>query len=259
MAAKQAKKTQTDWTRGGKAISDTAIPLYQKNLTRMNEYLENPTGRIDELLNQYYTNTPKENDFLRNYQRAMGNVTANNYGATTGGYASRNQQNYDDYQRYMNDYAARLRAEGVNNAYNMAQGFYGNMLQANPQYQAAYNLGQPYSDVEQYNDMVDQVNSNWWAPAVSSVGSVLSAIPTPATMAIGGAMQGVGNAFTIDDSALRSMQGTANGYGMYQNAMNNANQMSALGNLFSGVQDGYNWLRNRNTQGQRGNFDFLIS
>jgi hypothetical protein len=270
--AKQAKKTQTDWTRGGKAISDTAIPLYQKNLTRMDEYLENPTARVDELLNQYYTNTPKENDFLRNYQRAMGNVTANNYGATTGGYASRNQQNYDDYQRYMNDYAARLRAEGVNNAYNMAQGFYGNMLQANPQYQAAYNLGQPYSDVEQYNDMVDQLNSNAWAGWVGDAGKVIGSIPTPWTMAIGAAMQGVGSAFQMDDSALRSMQGTANNYGLYQNAMNNANQMSALGNLFSGVQDGYNWLRNRNlanrtnqlanlqnVQGQRGNFDFLIS
>lgn len=242
---KQAKKTQTDWTRGGKAISDTAIPLYQKNLTRMDEYLENPTARIDELLNQYYTNTPKENDFLRNYQRAMGNVTANNYGATTGGYASRNQQNYDDYQRYMNDYAARLRAEGVNNAYNMAQGFYGNMLQANPQYQAAYNLGQPYSEVEQYNDMVDQVNSNWWAPVLSTAGSVVSTAFPGIGTAIGGAMQGVGNTFTMDDSALRSMQGTANGYGMYQNMMNQANVGNAIGDLFGGVQDGYTWLRNQ--------------
>lgn len=272
--AKQAKKTQTDWTRGGKAISDTAIPLYQRNLTRMDEYLENPTARVDELLNQYYSNTPQENDFLRNYQRAMGNVTANNYAATQGGLASQNQQNYDDYQRYMNDYAARLRAEGVNNAYNMAQGFYTNMLNANPSYQAAYNLGQPYSDVEQYNDMVDQVNSNWWAPVLSTAGSVVSAAFPGVGTAIGGAMQGVGNAFTMDDSALRGMQGTANGYGMYQNMMNQYGQNAAMNDLFGGIQSGYNWLRNKNfinnmqnqanqlanlqdVQGQRGNFNFL--
>lgn len=246
MAAKQAKKTQTDWTRGGKAISDTAIPLYQKNLTRMDEYLENPTARVDELLNQYYTNTPKENDFLRNYQRAMGNVTANNYGATTGGYASRNQQNYDDYQRYMNDYAARLRAEGVNNAYNMAQGFYGNMLQANPQYQAAYNLGQPYSDVEQYNDMVDQVNSNWWAPAVSTLGSGLSAIGLPA---IGAPLTMAGNMFTVDApqvGAIRSANADGS-LGLGQ-AMNNQTSMG-LYNLFNtmGGTNKFNWLVNPNT------------
>lgn len=246
---KQAKKTQTDWTRGGKAISDTAIPLYQKNLTRMDEYLENPTARVDELLNQYYTNTPKENDFLRNYQRAMGNVTANNYGATTGGYASRNQQNYDDYQRYMNDYAARLRAEGVNNAYNMAQGFYGNMLQANPQYQAAYNLGQPYSDVEQYNDMVDQVNSNWWAPVLSSAGSVISKIPHSATMAIGGAMQGAGDLFTVNMPGQSYATGTDTA-GAFQNT--GAGMNNAMGNIFGGLlrtKAGQDWLKGNDLAG----------
>jgi hypothetical protein len=140
----------------------------------------------------------------------------------------------------MNDYAARLRAEGVNNAYNMAQGFYGNMLQANPQYQAAYNLGQPYSDVEQYNDMVDQVNSNAWAGWVGDAGKVIGSIPTPWTMAIGAAMQGVGNAFTVDDSALRSMQGTANNYGLYQNMLNSQGQQAAMNDLFAGLENSYN-------------------
>lgn len=245
--AKQPKKKQTDWTRGGKAISDTAIPLYQTNLGRIDTYLQDPTSTIDQYLNKYYTNTPAQNDFLRNYQRAMGNVTANNYAATTGGIASRNQMNYDDYQRYMNDYAARLRQQGIDSAYNMAQGYYGNLLNANNAYQNAYALGQPYSDVEQYNNMVNQLNKNAWAGTVGSAGKVLSSIPTPWTQIAGAAMQGVGGAFSMDDSALRGMQGTANQYGLYQNMQNQYNQNAAFGNLFGGLKESYekgklNWL-----------------
>ena len=238
--AKQPKKTQTDWTRAGRDISNTATPLYQKNLTRMDEYLSDPTASIDKYLNTYYTNTPQQNDFLREYQRAMGNVTANNYAATTGGLSSLNQMNYDDYQRYMNDYAARLRQQGVESAFNMANQGYHNMLAANPYYNQAYNLGKNYSDVEQYNDMVDQINSNWWAPALNTAGKIVStAFPGVGTV-VGGAMQGVGGAFSMDDSALRSMQGTANDYGLYQNRADQYNQNAALGNLFGGVQDLYN-------------------
>lgn len=274
--AKQPKKKQTDYTIGGRDISNTAIPLYQKNLTRMDTYLEDPMAAQDKYLNKYYTNTPAQYDFLRDYNQQMAKLTANNYAATTGGYASQNQQNYDQQQRNYNDAAARLWDAGVTSAYNMSSQDFANMLNANNSYNQAYQLGKAYSDVDQYNDMVDQVNSNWWAPAISSAGSVISKIPHPVTMAIGGAMQGAGNAFTVDDSALRAMQGTANDYGMYQNMMNQNTQQAALGNLFSGVQDGYNWLRNKSfinnmqnktnllanlqdVQGQRGNFDFLIS
>ena len=250
--AKQPKKTQTDWTRAGRDISNTATPLYQKNLTRMDEYLSDPTASIDKYLNTYYTNTPQQNDFLREYQRAMGNVTANNYAATTGGLSSLNQMNYDDYQRYMNDYAARLRQQGVESAFNMANQGYHNMLAANPYYNQAYNLGKNYSDVEQYNNMVDQINSNWWAPALSSVGGAVSKLGGIGGV-IGGAMQGVGNAFSVDDSALRSMQGTANNYGLYQNLLSSQGQGNAIGNLFGGVEDLYNegklnWLLPRSRE-----------
>lgn len=243
--AKQPKKKQTDWTKGGKAISDTAIPLYQTNLNRIDSYLQDPTSTVDQYLNKYYTNTPEQNDFIRNYQRAMGNVTANNYAATNGGISSLNQMNYDDYQRYMNDYAARLRQEGVDSAYNMAQGYYGNLLNANTAYHNAYALGQPYSDVEQYNDMVDQINNNAWAGVVGSAGKVLSFIPQ--TKILGAAMQGIGGAFSMDDSALRSMQGTANQYGLYQNMQNQVSQQAAMNDLFGGLKDSYekgklNWL-----------------
>lgn len=251
--AKQAKQTQTDWTRGGKAISDTAIPLYQSNLTRMDDYLQDPMAYQNKYLTEYFTNTPTQNDFRRSYLDDMSKLNASNYAATGGGVASQNQKNYDQYMRDYNDAMARLYEQGVTSSYNMANQDFQNMLGANTSYYNAYNLGKPYSDVEQYNYMADQVNSNWWAPVLSSAGSVISAIPHPATMAIGGAMQGAGSAFTVDDSALRGMQGTANQYGMYQNAMNNAQMGDAIGALFGGVNSGYDWLRNRNFQSQMNN------
>jgi len=272
--SKQPKKKQTDYTIGGRDISNTAIPLYQKNLTRMDTYLEDPMAAQNKYLETYYTNTPAQYDFLRDYSNKMAQLTANNYAATTGGYASQNQRNYDQQQRNENDAAARLWDAGVTSAYKMSNQDFANMLNANNSYNQAYQLGKAYSDVDQYNDMVDQMNSNWWAPVLSSAGSVVSAAFPGIGTAIGGAMQGVGNAFAMDDSALRGMQGTANGYGMYQNMMNQANMGNAIGDLFNGVQDGYNWLRNKNfinnmqsqanqlanlqdVQGQRGNFNFL--
>ena len=194
MAFKHAKKKQTDYNIGGKAISDTAIPLYQKNLTRMDEYLSDPTARQDMYLNKYYgADNVDQSDFLRNYKRAMGQTTANNYSATTGGYSSSGQRAYDDNQRYWNDYASRLRNQGVANSYNMANQDYQNMVGANSSYQNAYSLGKAYSDIDQYNDAVNKANSNWYSGVMSSVGKGLQAIPNPWTQAIGAGLSVAGS------------------------------------------------------------------
>lgn len=157
--SKMAKQKQTDYTRGGKLISDTSIPLYVSNLGRMDEYLSDPQKRMNKYLTDYYDNTAAQSDFLRNYQRAMSGQTGLNYSATTGGYTSEGQRAYEDQQRYQNDLAARLRDQGVTSAYNMAAGDFGNMLEANKSYANAYGLGRPYSDVEQYNYLAKQNNS----------------------------------------------------------------------------------------------------
>ena len=194
MAFKHAKKKQTDYNIGGKAISDTAIPLHQKNLTRMDEYLSDPTARQDMYLNKYYgADNVDQSDFLRNYKRAMEQTTANNYSATTGGYSSSGQRAYDDNQRYWNDEAARLRRQGVANSYSMANQDYQNMVGANSSYQNAYSLGKAYSDVDQYNDAVNKANSNWYSGVMSSVGKGLQAIPNPWTQAIGAGLSVAGS------------------------------------------------------------------
>ena len=130
--AKVAKVPQTDWTRGGMSIANTAIPLYQSNLTRIDEYLQDPTARQDMYLNKYFGADAAQNqDVLRAYNRAMGNATANNYAATAGGLASTNQRLYDDQQRYYNDLINRVYSGNVTNAYNMSNMDYQNMLAAN--------------------------------------------------------------------------------------------------------------------------------
>lgn len=232
--AKVAKQTQTDYTRGGKAISDTSIPLYQQTLTSMGEYNANPTSYIDDYLKKYYSNTSDQSDFLRNYQRAVSDMTGSNYAATSGGYASRNQQNYDDTQRYYNDLASRMQSQNVANAANLAQQQYNNLLSATDKYYNAYGLGKPYSDVEQYNYIADQANSFWnqLGGMSTAVGQGLSAIPNPWTMAIGGALQAGGNLMSVDtDTAFKALRG-----GDYNNQQQQ-NNMNAIGKTTQGLTE----------------------
>lgn len=207
--AKMAKDTQTDYTRGGKAISDTAIPVYQTNIRRMDTYLDDPSKRLDYYLDKYYTNTATQDDFQRSYNRAMSNATANNYAATSGGYSSAGQRAYDDQQRYMNDLYSRLRQYGIDSSAQLAQNEYNSLLNSFPALQTAYQNGQTYSDIERYNNMVDQNNSfmNQLGGIAGGVGQIFSAIPTPMTQAIGAGLQVGGNLASTDTSSLASRLG----------------------------------------------------
>lgn len=202
--AKQAKMKQTDYNIAGKNISDTASPLYQENLQRLGQYLNDPTSYIDKYLNQYYgANAVQNQDFLRQYNRAMNQRTGANYAATGGGYTSSGQRAYDDRQRYYNDLLSRLQKYGVSSARGMYDQDVANTRGANVDYYNAYNLGKAYSDVDQYNYQVDQANSNWWAPAVSAVGRAamsvapLTGVAAPFVAAAGAGATGLGDAFTV--------------------------------------------------------------
>ena len=211
--AKQAKQTQTDWTRQGKSIADTSVPLYEDALKLQGDYLSNPQSYIDSYLNKYWSNSSDQSDFLRQYNRAVSNATANNYSATSGGYSSSGQRAYDDTQRYENDLAARLQTQGVGKAADLVNQWYGNLNTGLGNYRNAYALGQPYSNVEQYNYLVDQNNSfgNQLAGLAGGAGKVLSAIPTPWTQAIGAGLQAAGNLGSIDNSAAMSALGYGSG------------------------------------------------
>ena len=207
---KTPKKIQTAYSTGGRDISNTAIPLYQKNLNLISEYNSDPTRTIDMYKNKYYTNTANQSDFLTDYNRAMANKTNANYSATGGGYSSSGQRAYDDAQRYWNDRAARLEDYGVQSAASMAQNYYNNLLNANTGYNQAYNLGKDYSDIEQYNNLAKQNNSfknqalGVGGGLMKGIGSVLTMIP--ATSALGSQ--------TIDGSSFGAGSSTAAGTGM---------------------------------------------
>ena len=214
--AKKAKKIQTDYTKGGRDISNTVIPLYQTNLQQIADYNNNPSARTDEYLDKYYTNTSAQNDFLREYERAMSNKTSQNYSATGGGYSSAGQRAYDDLQRYEDDLASRLYDQGISNAKAMAQQDFNNLLNAGTSYHNAYGLGKDYSDIEQYNNMVNQ-NNKWYnqvgqiLPAVgSAVGSIWGPVGSAAGNAIG---KGLGGMMSVDTSDYFGSQGAGSGQG----------------------------------------------
>lgn len=209
--AKKAKKVQTDYTKGGRDISNTAIPLYQTNLQQISDYNADPSARTDSYLDKYYTNTSAQNDFLREYNRAMANKTSQNYSATGGGYSSAGQRAYDDLQRYQDDLASRLYDQGVANASAMAQRDFSNLLQANNAYNQAYALGKEYSDIEQYNNMVSQ-NNKWYnqvAQALPAIGSGIgSVVGGPVGSTLGGTLGGaLAGTFSTDTSDYFGTQG----------------------------------------------------
>ena len=143
----------------------------------------------------------------------MSNTTANNYAATTGGYSSAGQRAYDDQQRYQNDLASRLQTQGVNQAGNLVNQWYGNLNTGIGNYRNAYGLGQPYSDIDQYNYIVGQGNGvqNQLAGMASGAGKVFSAIPLPWTQAVGAGLQAAGNLGSIDTSAALGQSGGGSG------------------------------------------------
>lgn len=218
--SKKPKQKQTEWNIQGKQIADTAVPYYQQNLGRINDYLANPQGSMDDYLSKYYDNTAAQSDFLRNYNRAMGGATGQNVAASGGGFSSANQRNYDDLQRYQNDLASRLRDYGVTSAYNMAAGDYRNMLAANDAYRAAYGLGQPYSDTDQYNYMVGQTNKwyNQLGGLLGTAGAAVGNLINPVVGATIGA--GIGN--TLGDAMTVRFDGSPTTAGQYANQATDA-------------------------------------
>ena len=253
--AKQPKISQTDYTRGGRDISNTAIPLYQQNLTQLGDYVSNVQNRLDPYLENYINlgQAASQSDFLRNYQRAMGQATAGNYAATTGGYSSLNQQGYDDQQRYYNDLAARMYSQGLGQAAELANQEYQILANTPAIYNQAYQLGKDYSDIQQYNDMVDKINGNWWSNALTSAGDTIGSISmssgNPLVMAIGGSIGGTmgtaGRMTGYDDSVLSGLRarvtGTtgANAYSGQATGQTQNTTATGLANLFGN----YDWFK----------------
>lgn len=214
--AKMAKKIQTDYTKGGRDVSNTAVPYWQNALGYANDYLSDPKSYINSYLEEFYDpNSASQKDFNRQYLNSMANATAKNYAATHGGYSSAGQKSWADLQRNENDLKARMNEQGISGAANMVNSWYGNLLNTLPQYQNAYGAGKEYSDIQQYNNIAKQNNSfgNQLASNAGAIGTIAGAALAPFTggtsLAIGSALgQGLQGALSLDPS---SALGTASG------------------------------------------------
>lgn len=254
--AKQAKRKQTDYTKGGRDISNTATPIYQDTLEQIADYnRDQGVGTINNYLDTYWSNNAiQQSDFLRDYNRAMSGLSNNNYSSTNGGYTSTGQKSYDDQQRYYNDLAARMQSQGVNYASTMANNYYNGLLNGSDRLNAAYRLGKEYSDIDQYNDLVDQSNSNWLSNAMTSVGQGLAMIPSPWTQGIGAALGAAGNFINVDTSgAMASLYGAGQGQLQQQYQNQQANNTSIMGNaLGTNANNIYNYYLNKKNNNSGG-------
>lgn len=179
----------------------------------------------------------------------MANATANNYAATSGGYSSAGQRAYDDQQRYMNDLYSRLRQYGIDSSAQLAQNEYNSLLNSFPALQTAYQNGQAYSDIERYNNMVDQNNSfmNQLGGVLPVVGGAVGSLFGPVGTMVGNSIGStVGGLASTDTSSLASrlggtsIQGSGAGAqgGMFTNDPRTGNQTYNLNNL-SGILGSY--------------------
>ena len=254
---KQAKIPQTDYTIGGRDISNTAIPYYKKGVTQLGNYMENVQNRMDPYLEKYINpaKAAEYSDFQRNYQRAMGQQTAQNYAATGGGYSSANQLAYDDLQRYYNHYANDLYAQGLTAANQLANNEYDMLTGALRSYGNAYNLGKEYSNNEQYNKLVDEANKNWWSNLLTSAGDSIGSISmqsgNPMVMAIGGAIGGtMGTAGRMTGSNAGELASSLRGIGSGNSAgsgLNSQQYQNTMANMDTGIASGLNqfdWFKN---------------
>lgn len=255
---KQSKIKQTDYTKGGRDISNTAIPLYQETLTQMGDYNRNIQNRIDPYMKYIdLAQAGETSDFLRNYKRAMGQQTGQNYAATGGGYSSANQLGYDDLQNYYNRLGANLYTSGLGMAEQMANNEYNALYNSLGAYNQAYGLGKDYSYYDQYNDLVDQANDNWLSGLLTSAGDSIGAISmnsnNPWVMAIGGAVghtmgtagRMMGNNASDVLASLRNQGAGNGGQGQYGSNKSSANTEKGISNLLSN----FDWFSNNPSGG----------
>lgn len=240
--AKRSKMPQTDWTRQGKEIADTAVPYWKENLHQLGNYMENIQNRYDPYLE--YMNAgqaAQQSDFMRNYQRAMGELTGNNYSATGGGYSSLGQRAYDDQQRYYNDLAARMYSQGLDWASNQADREWTMLTNTPAVWNNAYQQGQNYSNIDQYNQLVDKANDNWWSAPMNVLGDIGLSSGNPWGMAIGGALKlGAGLTDTDAGQLADSLRGT-NTSQRQQQQWNNIGK-----GLGANLQNFMNWYDKKN-------------
>lgn len=241
MFGKKSKQVKTQYETENQQLGRQAYPYIQPAMDRMNDLSMNPDKYRQEYINKYFgKDTPEWNDAMRNYQRIMGNTTANNYNATHGGYSSAGQKLYSDTQRAQNDLISRLNSAGVTGSQNLLNNDLNNVagLYKNLNYQ--HGMAQQGDAIDEYNKLVDKSNKQWWMNALSEIGAAGEAIAPGPWKAIGTGLRVGGWLGSTDYSDAMARLGGQ--IGLSNDPASYANGAADLGGIVSsGIQNWSNW------------------
>lgn len=244
MAIGKKKPTpKTRYQKEQQQLGRAAYPLIEPQRQRIADLTNNADQYRQEGINNYFNSGAEWNDAMTNYRRQMANAAANNYNATHGGYSSAGQRVYDDYQKGLNDYNARLYNKGVNTIENMlsndrnaAQSYYQDLI-------GQHDYAKQPDAIDVSNQLIEDSNKNWWTNALQQGGTVASMFG-PVGRVIGGAMQLGGWAGSTDyndaiNNVMRSggLIPSTSSVNYSNPASNTVNTFKNLGSLFQQGQE----------------------
>lgn len=235
---KQAKTPKTQYQTEAQQLGRDAYGRITPTLNRVENLTMNPDDYRKEHINDLFNSGAQWNDAMRNYRRQMSAATANNYNATGGGYSSSGQRLYDDVQRGLNDYNARLYDTGVRTVEDLLSN---DRSAANSYYKTLLNqhamASQPDA-LDSYNQMLDKQNKNWWSNALGGIGNAVEQYAPGYFKLIGSAMKTGAYAGSTDYS--NALNGLGREAGLNVNYRSPA--YSNLGGILSSAANNYmNW------------------
>lgn len=241
MFGKKQKQVKTQYETENQQLGRQAYPYIQPAMDRMNDLSMNPDKYRQDYINKYFgKDTAEWNDAMRNYQRIMGNTTANNYNATHGGYSSAGQKLYNDTQRNQNDLISRLNSAGVSGSQTLLNNDLTNTANLYNTLNNQHAMAKTGDAIDEYNKLVDKSNKNAWTSWLNDLGAVGEALAPGPWKAIGTGMR-VGGWLGSNDysDAMARLGGQI---GLSSNPADYANGATDLGAITSsGVQNWMNW------------------
>lgn len=239
---KKEKIQKTQYETENQNLGRAAYPKIQPALDRVGDLTMNPDEYRKNLIDTYYNsdNSAQWSDAQRNIRRNLSNATANNYAATHGGYSSAGQKYYDDVTRAMNDYNSRLWDYGVNSANNMYNSDLANTSNYYKTLLGTHQLAEQGDAIDNYNELVDKQNKQWWANALNEIGSGVEALAPGPWKAIGTGMRVGAWAGSKDYGDAMAMRGKQIGLSGDPDAYRSGSE-DLGGIVSSGINNWMNW------------------
>lgn len=239
---KKQKQEKTQYEAENQVLGRNAYSQIQPAADRMGDLTMNPDEYRQKMMNTYYNpeKSAEWSDAQRNILNTMANATAHNYAATGGGVSSSGNKYYDNNQRNMNDYAARLYDRGVQGANALYQGDLNNTRNYYSTMLGQHNLAQTGDAIDAYNKVLDEANKTWWTEPLTQVGNAVEQFAPGWWKAIGTGMKMGANAGSKDYSDSLARLGGQ--FGASNDPTSYSNSATDFGGLVSsGANNWMNW------------------